>query len=165
MPASKAQAALTAKRRAQAIALRLAGMDFDTIAERLNYSSRGAATKDVWRAVEANRLEEKQAVDNLREVEGARLDRLQAAAWPKALKGDLKAIETVLKVITQRSRLFGLDAPVRTEVSGPDGGAIPLGAGSLTELNKLIEIAGQGGTVEDLTAAPGGLDTGDDSDE
>lgn len=164
MPPSKAQKAVTAKRRAQAITLRLAGMDFDTIAERLDYSSRGAATKDFWRAVEANRLEEAQAVENLREVEGTRLDRLQAAVWAKAVQGDLKAVETVLKVIAQRSRLFGLDAAIKAEVSGPDGGAIPLGNGSLLELNKLIEIAGQSGTVEELTAAPGGLDTGDDGD-
>lgn len=145
MPPSKAQQAKTAQRRAQAIALRLAGLDFDTIAERLDYASRGAATKDFWRAVEANRLEEKQAVDNLREVEGARLDRLQAAVWSKAVKGDLKAVETVIKLIAQRSRLFGLDAPVRAEISGPDGGAVPLGASSLAELNQLIAIAGETG--------------------
>lgn len=143
MPASKAQQAKTAQRRAQAIALRLAGMDFDTIAERLGYSSRGAASKDMWRAVETNRLEEAQAVENLRDVEGQRLDRLQAAVWAKALKGDLKAVETVLKVIAQRSRLFGLDAPIRTEVTGPGGGAVELSTGTLEELNQLIAIAGQ----------------------
>jgi hypothetical protein len=162
MPASKAQKAFTSKRRAQAIALRLAGMDFDTIAERLDYSSRGAASKDIWRAVDANRIEEAQAVENLREVEGARLDRLQAAVWAKAIKGDLKAVETVLKVIAQRARLFGLDAPVRTELTGPNGGAVPLAAGTLKELNELIAIAGQAGPVADLD--PAGEGPGDDGD-
>jgi Rad3-related DNA helicase len=149
MPASKAQQATTAKRRAQAIALRLAGMDFDTIAERLGYANRGAASKDVWRAVEAHRLEEAQAVANLREVEGQRLDRLQAAVWAKALKGDVKAIETVLKVITQRAKLFGLDAPVRAEISGPGGHAVQLTSATLAELNDLITLAGDPGDADD----------------
>jgi hypothetical protein len=142
MPASKAQQAATAKRRAQAIALRLAGMNDDTIAERLGYASRQAASKDIHRALEANRLEEQQQVETLRYVEGQRLDRLQAAVWAKAAKGDLKAVETVLKVMAQRTRLFGLDAPVRAEVSGPGGGAVQVGAVSIAELRDLIRAAG-----------------------
>jgi hypothetical protein len=140
MPASKAQQAVTAKRRANAIALKLAGMDFETIAERLGYSDPGAARKDFWRAVQKNRIEEKQAVDDLREVEGQRLDRLQAAVWAKAVKGDIKAVETVLKVISQRARLFGLDAPVKAEVSGPGGGPLQLGPATTAELEALISL-------------------------
>lgn len=162
MPASKAQQAKTAHRRAQAIALLLAGVDYDTIADRLEYSSRGAATKDVWRALEQNRLEEKQAVDQLRQIEGARLDRLQAAVWPEALKGNLKAVETVRRLIAERIRLFGVAEPIRTEISGPNGGAVPLAAGTLEELNQLIGLAGETGSSD----APGhGEDAGDDSDE
>ena len=161
MSASKAQQAATAKRRAQAIALRLAGTDFDTIAERLQYANRGAASKDIWRAVEANRIEEAQAVETLRDVEGQRLDRLQAAVWAQALEGDLKAVETVLKVIAQRARLFGLDAPIRAEVSGPGGGAVQLATSSLEELNQLISIAGQ--TSADVDTEPA-EDDGADSD-
>ncbi|MFC9497629.1 hypothetical protein [Streptomyces sp. NPDC056982] len=164
MPASKAQQAATAKRRAQAIALRLAGMDYDTIAERLGYSSRGAATKDICRTLDAYRQEEEAKVEEWRQLESQRLDRLQAAAWAKAAKGDLKAIETVLKVISQRCKLLGLDMPQRTELSGPDGGAVPLGSGSLLELKTLIGIAGQTGPVDELAPAPDDEDTGDDGD-
>lgn len=148
MPASKAQQAATAKRRAQAIALKLAGMDFDTIAERLEYADPGAARKDLWRAFHANRLEERQAVETLREVEGARIDRLQAAVWSKALKGDLKAVETVRRLIAERIRLFGLAEPVRTELSGPGGGPVQLGQASSAELERLIAAA-EGVTVLD----------------
>lgn len=165
MPASRAQQAATAKRRAQAIALRLAGMDFDTIAERLRYANRGAASKDIHRALEANRIEERQQVETLREVEGQRLDRLQAAVWAKAIKGDLKAVETVLKVIAHRTRLYGLDAPVKAEVSGPGGGSIPIGPVGLAELKNLIRTAGEpdeDDTPEDLNGAG---DADDDSDD
>ncbi|MEU2453929.1 hypothetical protein ABZ605_28100 [Streptomyces sp. NPDC012765] len=150
MPASKAQQATTAHRRAQAIALRLAGMDYQTIAERLQYADRGAASKDVHRALEANLEAESVAAATLRELEVQRLDRMQAAAWAKAAKGDLKAIETVLKVIDRRARLLGLDRPARTEITGADGGPLQVEAVDLAELERLI-------TLTD-TATPGGAE-------
>ncbi|WP_333746007.1 hypothetical protein [Streptomyces sp. IBSBF 2950] len=140
MPASKAQRAATAHRRSQAIALRLAGMDYATIAERLDYADRGAASKDVHRALEANLEAESAAVATLREIEVQRLDRLQAAAWAKAAKGDLKAIETVLKVIDRRAKLLGLDRPARTEITGADGGPLQIEAVDLAELERLITL-------------------------
>lgn len=142
MPASKVKQALVSKRRTQAIALRMAGMDYATIAERLDYGSPQAASKDLFRALRSYREEEEAKVDEWRQLESQRLDRLQAAAWAKALQGDLKAIETVLKVISQRSKLLGLDMPLRAEVSGPNGGAVPLGAPSLAQLRDLIRTAG-----------------------
>ncbi|MFD5451213.1 hypothetical protein [Streptomyces sp. NPDC127100] len=140
MPASKAQRAATAKRRSQAIALRLAGMDYQTIAERLDYADRGAASKDICRALEANLEAESVAAATLRELEVQRLDRMQAAAWAKAAKGDLKAIETVLKVIDRRARLLGLDRPARTEITGADGGPLQVEAVDLAELERLITL-------------------------
>lgn len=154
MGTSKLQQAVTAKRRSQLIALRIAGMDFDTIAERLEYADAGSARKDFWRTVQRNRLEEKEAVENLRDVEGRRLDRLQAAVWPKALKGDLKAVETVRRLIAERIRLYGVAEPVRAEVSGPDGTPVPLAAAGIAELRNLIRAAGD----------PDDLDDEDDAD-
>jgi hypothetical protein len=163
MPASKAQQALTAKRRANAIALRLAGMDYETIAQRLEYSSAGAASKDLCRTLRAYREEEEAKVEEWRQLEGQRLDRLQAAAWAKAVKGDLKAIETVLKIISQRSKLLGLDMPVRTEVSGPGGGAVQLGHVGIAELRDLIRTAGDPDDEDDEPAD--GAQEEDDADD
>jgi hypothetical protein len=114
--ASKAQRAKTAQRRTQAIGLALAGLSWDAIADKLGYSSRQAAHKDVQRALAQAVAEQTSAAEELRMVELMRLDRLQAAAWPKALTGDLKAIETCLKIITERRKLLGLDAPAKLEV-------------------------------------------------
>jgi len=116
MPASKAQRAKTAERRTKAVAMRLAGVDYDTIAQRLGYASRGAAYTDIDRALQTRLTEQRQGADVLRQQELARLDRLQAAAWTSAAAGDLKAVETVLKVIDRRCKLLGLDAPQRHEV-------------------------------------------------
>lgn len=160
MPASKAQRAKTADRRGKAIALRLAGMDWQTIADRLDYASRGAACVDVNRALEANLAEQSQAADTLREVETLRLDRLQAAAWPSAVKGDLKAIDTVLKVIDRRIKLQGLDMPLRAELSGPDGGPMQLEHANLAKLYELIDVAG-----EELVDDTDGTDEEDPDDD
>lgn len=166
MPPSKVKQALVSKRRAQAIALRMAGMDYATIAERLDYGSPQAASKDLYRALRSYREEEEAKVEEWRQLESQRLDRLQAAAWAKALKGDLKAIETVLKVISQRSKLLGLDMPLRAEVSGPNGGAVPLGAPSIAQLRELIRTAGDPDDDEALPPATEEEDdTADDDDD
>lgn len=120
MPASKAQRAATAARRANAIVLRLAGLDYDTIAQRLDYADRAAAYKDIERALQANIAQQAQSADALREVELMRLDRLQAAAWQAATRGELRAIETVLKVIDRRCRILGMDAPIKADITVSD---------------------------------------------
>lgn len=161
MGTTKATQAKVAERRAQAITLRIAGMDWQSIADRLGYNSRGAACQDVARALEANLAEQSQAADTLREVESLRLDRLQAAAWPSAVKGDLKAIETVLKVIDRRVKLQGLDMPLRAELSGPDGGPMQLQHANLAKLYDLIDAAGDDDSDDGMM--PGEV-TGDDGD-
>lgn len=119
MPASKAQQAKTAERRARAIALKLAGMDYTEIAERLEYrGGRGAVCKDITRALTANLTGVREGVDTLRELELMRLDRLQVIAWQLALSDkNLKAIETVLKIMGERRKYVpGLEAPTGAEV-------------------------------------------------
>ncbi|MFE1949912.1 hypothetical protein ACFW9D_05520 [Streptomyces sp. NPDC059524] len=78
----------------------------------------------------------------------------------------LQAVDRLVKIEDarrrngeRRAKLNGLDMPVRTEVSGPDGGAVPLGTGTLAELGQLIDIAG------DTTPANGGEAAGDNSDQ
>ena len=55
-------------------------------------------------------------VDELRELESARLDALQLAAWAKVEQGDLHAIEIVLKIMDRRAKLLGL-YPVTKQTS------------------------------------------------
>jgi hypothetical protein len=113
MPASKAQRAATADRRTKAIALRLAGLDYQAIADKLGYSDRAAAYVDIDRALKANLKAETEQVDLLRYTSGLRLDRLQAALWPKAVGGDTKAADTCLRIIQQRCKLEGVEAPTQ----------------------------------------------------
>ncbi|MEU9849247.1 hypothetical protein [Streptomyces sp. NPDC047985] len=159
MPVNRIKAAEIAERRAALIKLRRAGVPFDDpriLA--LGYTSRGAATKDFYRAICERRDEQAAEASAYRQEENERLDDLLAAAWPMATELrpvfnkegdeigqsiDLKAVDTVLKLMERRAKLNGLDMPVRTELSGPDGGAVPFGNGGLAELSALIGFAGQ----------------------
>lgn len=118
MGASKAQRAKAAEKRAKAIAMRLAGADWNTIANTVGYASPGAAYTAVDEALKANLRQQDQKVEELRQLTVMRYDRLQAAFWPKALKGDPKAAEVVLKCLAGRERVEGTAAPTKTEHTG-----------------------------------------------
>lgn len=150
MPASKKQQARTAERRAKAIALHLAGMDWQAIADRLGYASRGAAYTDVTRALERQQEEEAEQVALARHTELQRLDRLQAAVWFPAMKGDVKAAEVALRVIDRRLKLRGLDAPRRVSVEAEN---------LADEITSMLD---QLASPDSDTTAPGGASGGDD---
>lgn len=116
MGVSKAKQAEVAQRRAEAIRMKIAGVDYGTIAERLGYSSRQHAVVDIHRALERGLKEQAAGVEIMREIEAARLDRLQAAFWLPATQGDAKAAEVVLKILARRAKFAGLDEATRVEV-------------------------------------------------
>lgn len=93
-------------REARVLELRLAGMTFADIADQVGISDRSDAHK-VYKRAMARVLTP--AAREIRTVEGERLDRLQAAIWAKAMRGDVKATEQVLGIMRRRARLFGLD--------------------------------------------------------
>lgn len=159
MPASKAQQAHTAKRRAQAIQMLLAGVDYDTITEKLGYASRQAASKDVCRALDIYREEMREQAANHQARQLMRLDRVLAAVWPKVLKGDLKAADTALRVITQQCKVLGVDAPIRAEITGPGGGPISLTPADMDEFERLLSA----GDADPAADPDGGETVGDDT--
>lgn len=109
------------KRRTKCMKMRLEGHDFEHIAEACGYGSRQAAWDDYHRALDAVAAENEATTDTARRVELARLDKLQTIAWAKTGHDEpaiaLKAVETVLKISAHRSRMLGLDQPVKHEIS------------------------------------------------
>lgn len=100
-------------KRMEALSLRMAGLTYAQIATRLNISEQGAmdlVTRTLERA-------ENLAAREMRELEGARLDRAQAAIWTQVLEGDVKAVESFLRISQRRAKLFGLDAPTAVNVN------------------------------------------------
>ncbi|MBE4761732.1 hypothetical protein [Streptomyces caniscabiei] len=163
-------------RRTALLKLRREGVRYDDDrVGALGYSSPSDARKDFHRALEAHRAEEAAEVGIYRQQENERLDALLEAAWPRATQPspvfdkdgevidhalDLRAVDTVIRLIDRRAKLNGLDMPVKAEVSGPGGGALQIGAVGLAELRNLINTAGD----PDPDDEEGLLDDTDDDD-
>ncbi|MGW2611429.1 hypothetical protein ACWC4A_44920 [Streptomyces mirabilis] len=167
----KAARAAIARRRSDAIDLRLAGVDWLTIPRKLaadptvnsdgiaypqgygveryrksqdpptNEALIHAACRDVRTALADRRAKLNDGVDELRALEADRLDRLFFVAYKKAVRDqDLAAIDRTLRIMERRARLLGLDMPVRTELSGPDGGPVQVENVTVDELVALIAL-------------------------
>jgi hypothetical protein len=96
------------ERRETALRMRADGQSFGQIAEALSIT-RQAAAGLVRRALEAHSAELLKNIAAVRAGEALKLDRLEAAARPGALAGQPRAIETYLKIMERRARLYGLD--------------------------------------------------------
>jgi hypothetical protein len=158
MPHSRAEQAQVAARRKELLQLRREGVSFrDQRILDLGYSSSDHASKDLVRALQQALVEQKAEVSVYRQQENERLDALLEAVWDRATTPspvydkegmeidrvvDLKAVDTVLKLMDRRAKLNGYDMPVKAEVSGPGGGAVQIGPVALNELRDLIDTAG-----------------------
>lgn len=139
MPASRAQRAATAERRAKAVQLKIEGADYATIAAELGYSDQAAAHKDITRALEAAVTQQHKAVEILRQEELMRLDLLWVEVWAvlkrehvtvsngrlvrgedgRPLRDDgpiLQAVDRLQRILERRAKYLGLDAPTKHEV-------------------------------------------------
>ena len=91
----------------EALKLRSLGHTYREIADRLGINT-STAYRRVQNALVAVPYE---LVDELRTLEGLRLDELHAAIWENAINGDLRAVDRVLSIMKRRAQLFGLDVP------------------------------------------------------
>lgn len=90
--------------------LRRAGLTWARIAEEVGYADHSGAHKAYQRALK-NGAE--QSSEEMLSQELDRLDRLQVAAWPKAMTGDAASMGMILKIIEQRVKLLGLSGDAR----------------------------------------------------
>jgi hypothetical protein len=97
---------------AEILSLRVSGWSLREIGESLHPAiSAQAVFKTVRKALERMATE---AVQEIRRIEGLRLDEALAAIYPAVSMGDLVAIDRLLAIMARRSRLMGLDVrPMR----------------------------------------------------
>lgn len=139
-----------AKKRADALALRKTGMTYREIAEQVGYKNRHICCRNV--RAELRRIPKEEAAE-LRQLEMERLDALTEAVWKIAMDGDLKAVETALKLMERRSRMLGLDSPHKIS-HGAEEGISMIGElmfairGAETEEEGVIDDT-EGGDIED----------------
>jgi transposase len=123
----------TMERDLEVVKHRLAGHNFEEIAQLMGYASRGAAYNSYRRAMQTRIA---QNIDELREEEVSRLDEMLKVLWPTIIDDptnwdtenlkprDLEvrvqrfhgAIDRALKIAEARRKIVGMDAPTRTEV-------------------------------------------------
>lgn len=103
-------------KRAQVVHLRRQGISFRAIASQLGYSLPMAY--EAFKVAMAENGADPAEVRALRLLESERLDAAQAAIWHKVMNGNLEAVRVFVRVSERRSKLWGLDAPTKTELSG-----------------------------------------------
>jgi hypothetical protein len=154
-PTSKEQ--LRAKERRQKVLdMRLLGASLRRIADKIGCSHE-TARLDLQKALaELNELE-KAKTDHLRSLELQRLDVAMNAIANKVLEGDCGAIDRWLKVSERRSRLLGLDAPEKSNISVTGSALTEMSNDELRRIVAARQVAQSG----DDGAAAG---AGDDDD-
>lgn len=102
---SRPSAAEVRDREDRVVQFRLAGMNFDAIAKAVGFRDRSAAWKAYSRAMTRRAVPEGGSREDEIALEVARLDQMQAQIWPRANRGDLAAMDRVLKIMERRDRL------------------------------------------------------------
>jgi hypothetical protein len=80
---ARAPKVVTRQKEQQAIALHLAGKKFDEIAEIVGYTNRGTAYETVMRALRRETIAD---IEEIRNVEVARIDAMLESIWPVAIE-------------------------------------------------------------------------------
>lgn len=109
-PRDGANKLTAAERRRQALDLRRTGASIRQIADAIGCSP-STAHKHI--KTEIARLNRESAEDAaiIRSLEAERLDRMALGIWQPATRGNLGAIDRMLRIMERRARLLGLDAP------------------------------------------------------
>lgn len=139
-----------------AVALRIEGAPYSEIARTLGYASPALARQAVERSLATTVGSE--AREQLRFVEGRRLERLLRSLWGKATdetsEEHLAAIRTAVAIIDRHARLYGLDAPTEMVVYTPAASEIEAWVARMAaqvrgELPQEADIIGQTVAIED----------------
>jgi hypothetical protein len=145
---------------AKVLELRRAGFTFQRIAEEVGYATPSGAQRALERIMTRNIP---QAPEEFRWQELDRLDRMQVALWPRAMKGDDRAIGTIIRLMERRARLVGIDAPqrIQAEVVNYDGtrdidGDIERIVNLIRGVDSGEPLEVEGGTSESGTVATAG---------
>lgn len=98
----------------RALKLFLAAVSYDVIAEQL-----GCTVDEATTAVQAAIADSTVAMDQTpaRIIELERLDSLHRAVWAKALKGDVAAVDRVLRIQEARQRMLGEPTRVKDAIT------------------------------------------------
>lgn len=94
------------------IELRRAGVTWEKIALETGFRNASGAYKMYQRAAERM---VRPHLEEYRDMQLDRLERMHQAVWLRAKDGDLRAIDTALRISDREAKLLGLDAPTKIQ--------------------------------------------------
>ncbi len=104
----------------KALELRTLGLSYQQIGGQLSVS-KTAAFKSVAKALSEIEEETRQLAKLNKTLDLQRLDWIIREAMKLALKGDLQAMDRIMKAIDQRAKIYGFEAPKKIAHTTPDG--------------------------------------------
>ena len=110
MSGKKAPSPAVLDKELQIIELRRAGVTWEKIAREVGFKGPSGAYKMYQRAAERMI---RPSLDEYRDTILDRFERMHMAVWPRAKEGDLRAIDTALRIAEKEIKLLGLDAPTK----------------------------------------------------
>lgn len=114
------------ERQLVALELRLKGYSYEEMRQILrdeykwDYKNPTSIKNLVTRAMRVTKAEK---IKTIRQLELARYDKLIGAHWEQALEGNVASTKVILRIMLQRGKMLGLDAPIkvaRTDSKGKD---------------------------------------------
>lgn len=146
----------TEELRSKVLELRRQGLGYEAIAKQVGCSV-STANRAVAARLQELRDQAPEDTQAVRDIELQRLDESAAALHSKVLAGDPRATDVYLRVMERRARLLGLDAPVRSELTGAEGAPlIPDATDARAVLAKALADATRG-----VAGAPAGGSAGE----
>jgi hypothetical protein len=111
-----------AERRRKAVQLRIAGLNAGEILRQMSDEYGGSddpavVRVDIQRARELQQRLVVESVEELRDLQVDRLERLLAGVWKDAIKGDTKAADTSARLIERICKIRGLEPPTQVQLS------------------------------------------------
>lgn len=121
--------------------LKMAGLSMTEIADRLDYPSANAVTMAIRNHIQSDaRGQTSEFRQNLLQLELDRLDYMLSRIWPQIEHGDLKAVDTGIKIVQTQSRIAGVD---QADASQHVQQVLVISGEEKDYIAKLKEIAGE----------------------
>jgi hypothetical protein len=96
----------------RALELRIGGASWEQIGEALGFANRSGPFRAVDKLLKQLPVEK---IDQLRNMQRERLNRLWLGSWPAAAKGDPQAVANCMRILKRAAELDGLDAPKKLD--------------------------------------------------
>lgn len=127
--------------------MRVAGAQWDEIAEALGYSDRKTAMQSVKNA-RRDRSNDEETLEDIVDLELQRLDMLQLIMWRQAQQGDTKAVQTILAIMNLRMKMLGTEKRPDSAEKTTNNTAIFIGGSSQEYIEALRTARTAGKAIE-----------------